>query len=218
VTPAWTQVISGGWDDRWDVNIGSMVITRERMKALYFTQPYITGAAVLFVHKDNRSYAQPADLAGKRIGVCAGCAYESYLKGTLDIPGESMVSPLKDAAVVAYDTDTSALKDLAIGDGVHLDAVLTDPDTGQTAINDGLPLKQLGDPLYHDFDAIAIDKKSSKDPKSLVERITAIIQQMHQDGTLLKLSRQFYHGDFTTLASQYDINGLYQFIVPAGTQ
>ena len=116
--------------------------------------------------------------------------------------------------VFAYDTDTSALADLALGDGVRLDAVITDPDTGQQAIANGLPIRQLGSPLYYDYDAIAIDKESNKDPQTLVNRITEIIQQMHQDGTLLRLSQQTYHGDFTTRASQYDLNTLKQFSAP----
>lgn len=216
VTPAWTQIIGGGWDDRWDVSIGSMVITRERMQSLYFTQPYISGAAVLFVHKDNHTFSGPVDLSGKRIGVCAGCAYESFLKGTLDIPGETINLPIKDAVVVAYDTDTSALADLAQGDGVQVDAVLTDPDTGRIAIDNGLPIRQLGEPLYHDYSAAAIDKKSGKDPLALVDRITAIITEMHQDGTLLKFSTEVYHGDFTTPAARFDINALGQFSSPKG--
>jgi polar amino acid transport system substrate-binding protein len=214
VAPAWTQIIGGSWDGRWDVSIGSMAITRERSLTLYFTQPYISGAAVLFVHKDNRNFSAPADLSGMKIGVCAGCAYESYLKGSLEIPGEAIDLPVKNAVVFAYDTDTSALADLALGDGVRLDAVMTDPDTGQDAIFNGLPIRQLGGPLYYDYSAIAIDKRSNKDPQSLVNRITELIQQMHQDGTLLKLSEQTYRGDFTTRAGQYDLNTLKQFSSP----
>ena len=188
-----------------------MAITRDRTNTLYFTQPYITGTAVVFVHSANQVFSVPADLSGKKIGVCAGCAYEAYLKGSLEIPGETITFPIKNAAIFAYDTDTSALADLALGDGVQLDAVITDPDTGQAAIASGLPIRQLEGNLYYDYDAIAIDKKSNKDPQSLANRITELIQQMHKDGTLLKLSEQVYHGDFTTRASQYDLTTLMQF-------
>jgi polar amino acid transport system substrate-binding protein len=177
---------------------------------LYFTQPYISGAAVLFVREDNHSFRQPEDLSGKRIGVCTGCAYEAYLHGTLQIPGEKIHFLIHDATVIGYDTDTSALADLAVGDGARLDAVLTDPDTGSTAIHNGLAIKQLGQPVYHDYDAIAIDKYSSGDPLPLVRRITEIIQEMHKDGTLLKLSQKYYHGDFTSPAAAFDIKSLGQ--------
>jgi polar amino acid transport system substrate-binding protein len=210
VTPTWSQVVAGNWGDRWDVNVGSMVITDERMHNLYFTQPYISGAAVLFVHKNNQTYKTPADLSGKRIGTCTGCAYEDYLRGVLNIPGEKIDYEIKNAQVVGYDTDTSALADLAEGDGVRLDAVLTDPDTGASAIRSGLPIQQLGEALYHDYSAVAVDKRSVGDPLPLVERLSALIQEMHQDGTLLKLSQKYYGGDFTTPAAQFDLQALGQ--------
>jgi polar amino acid transport system substrate-binding protein len=210
VAPTWQQLTGGSWGDRWDINVGSMVITPERMEVLYFTQPYAAGAAVVFVHQDNQTFAQPSDLSGKRIGVCAGCAYESYLKGSLTIPGQKIDYVIKDAHVVGYDTDTSALQDLAAGDGVRLDAAMTDPDTGRSAIQDGLPVKQLGDPVYYDYVAATIDKKSGNDPVPFVRRVTEIVQQMHKDGTLLKLTQQYYGQDTTTAAAQFDIDALHQ--------
>jgi polar amino acid transport system substrate-binding protein len=210
VTPTWSQIVTGSWGDLWDVTVESMVITPERMQKLYFTQPYVYGEAVLFVHQDNQAFQHPADLSGKKIGVCAGCAYESYLRGTLLIPGETISNLIQDPQIFGYDTDTSALADLAAGDGTRLDAVITDPDTGKAAIQSGLPIKQLAGTLYHDFDAVAVDKQSSSDPLSLVGKLTELIQQMHLDQTLLNLSRQFYGGDFTTLAAQYDVKALKQ--------
>jgi polar amino acid transport system substrate-binding protein len=211
VTPTWSQIIAGSWGGLWDVNVESMVITPERMQKLYFTQPYVYGEAVIFVHQSNQTIRQAADLSGKKIGVCAGCAYESYLRGTLEIPGETIANLIQNPVIYGYDTDTSALADLVVGDGVRLDAVITDPDTGREAINSGMPLKQLGGALYHDFDAVAVDKLSASDPLPLVRKLTELIQQMHQDQTLLNLSRQYYGGDFTSLAAQYDVNALKQF-------
>ncbi len=211
VTPAWTQIVAGNWGGLWDINVESMVITPDRMQKLYFTQPYVYGEAVIFVYQDNKAIQQPADLSGKKIGVCAGCAYESYLRGTLVIPGEAIDFPVKNPVIYGYDSDTSALADLALGDGKRLDAVITDPDTGRVAIQSGLPIKQIGGALYHDYDAIAVDKMSSADPVPLVHKLIEIVQQMHQDKTLINLSWQYYGGDYTTLAARYDVNALKQF-------
>ena len=208
VTPAWSQLVGGNWGGRWDVHVGSMAITFERMEHLLFSQPYTTGKAVLFVHQDNQKIIEPGDLSGKRVGVCTGCAYEAYLRNTLQIPGEEINFQIQDAVIVGYDTDTSALADLALGDGLHLDAVMTDPDTGQVAISEGLPIKQVGETVYHDYVAIAVDKKSSSDPLPLIQRITEIVTAMHQEGTLRELSQKYYHGDFTKPASEYDIQAL----------
>jgi len=76
VTPTRTEIISGGWADRWDIHIGSLAITPERMKVMYFTQPYYAGPVSLFVNKNNMVYSNPGDLSGKKIGVCAGCILE----------------------------------------------------------------------------------------------------------------------------------------------
>ncbi len=211
VTPRWTQVVSGNWDDLWDVSIGSMVITPERMQVLYFSQPYTSGAAVLFVHQDNKAALEPGSLSGKRIGVCAGCAYEAYLEHTLVVPTQQIDFAIDDPIIVGYDTDTSALQDLAAGDGVRLDAVLTDPDTGRSAMQSGLPLKRLGGPLYYDFVAAAVDKSSHRDPVPLVERLTEIIQEMHADGTLARLSTHYYGADWAQYAAQFDIEALEQY-------
>lgn len=210
VTPDWTLIIGGSWADRWDISVGSMTITPERMEKLYFTQPYYTTPAAFFVHTDNTAFAAITDLSGKKIGVCSGCTYEFYLDGTLSIPGETIGFAVEDADIRGYDTDTSALQDLALGDGVRLDAVMTALPTGQGVIKDGLPLKQLGDPAFFEYLAAAIDKKHSKDSISFVKKVTEIIQQMHGDGTLLRLSEQHYGADLTSAAATFDVNALGQ--------
>ncbi|MBI3286633.1 MAG: transporter substrate-binding domain-containing protein [Chloroflexi bacterium] len=210
VTPDWTLIIGGSWADRWDISVGSMTITPERMEVLYFTQPYYTTPAAFFVHQDNTTFSQPSDLSGKKVGVCAGCTYEYFLDKTLSIPGETINFIVEDASINGYDTDTSALQDLALGDGVRLDAVLTALPTGQGVIADGLPLKQLGDPVFFEYLAAAVDKSHSKDATSFVRRVTEIMQQMHADGTLLRLSQQYYGEDLTSAAAQFDVGALGQ--------
>jgi polar amino acid transport system substrate-binding protein len=210
VTPAWTLVVGGSWADRWDVHVGSMTITPERMELLYFTQPYYTTPAAFFVHQDNTTFTQPSDLSGKRVGACASCTYEFFLDGSLVIPGETIDFVVKDAVIYGYEVDTSALQDLAQGDGMQLDAVLVAQPTGQNAVKEGLPLKQLSQPVFFEYLAVDVDKKHSKDPISLVYKVNEIIQQMHDDGTLLKISLQYYGEDLTTAAGQFDIHALDQ--------
>jgi len=210
VTPPWTQLTAGNWDGRWDISVGSMAITPDRMEMLYFTQPYYATPAALFVHQDNTTFMEPADLSGKKVGGCTNCTYEAYLQGTLAIPGVEMKFIINDAEIIGYDVDLPALEDLALGDGVVLDAVLVAQPTGIQAIKDGLPIKQLGDPVFFEYLAAAIDKKSIQNPISFIKKVNEVIQGMHQDGTLLRLSQQYYKKDFTTAASQFDITSLSQ--------
>lgn len=210
-TPDWTLITGGNWADRWDVSVGSMTITPERMEKLYFSQPYYTTPAAFFVHKDNTTLTTPADLSGKKVGACTGCTYDAFLAGTLQIPGETMDYIVKNPVFTGYETDINALQDLALGDGVRLDAVLTALPTGAGAIKDGMPLKQLGDPVYFEYLAAAVDKASSKDPVSFVNKVTEIINQMHSDGTLVKLSNQYYGIDLASAAAKFDWAALNQF-------
>ena len=204
VTPDWTLITAGSWAGRWDISVGSMTITPERAKLLYFAQPYYTTPAALFVHKDNTTYKQPSDLSEKKVGACGGCTYESYLNGSLVIPGENIDFVIKNADIKTYDTDSTGLEDLALGDGVRLDAMLTAQPTGQQAIKDGKPIKQLGDALFFEYLAPAFDRSSTLDPHSLIAKVSEIIAGMHKDGSLAKLSTQWEGSDLTPQAAKFD--------------
>lgn len=210
VTPTRTEILSGSWADRWDIHIGSLAVTPERMKVMYFTQPYYAGPVSLFVNKNNTAYSVPADLSGKKIGVCAGCILERYLEGTLDLPGQKIDFAIKNATVVAYENEAVALSDLALGDGVKLDAVLTNQPLGEDLMKNGLPLRQLGRPVFYDYDAAAVDKKCGKDPASFVSNVTGIIREMNRDGTLLRLSQQYYGRDLVSETARFNTSALGQ--------
>jgi polar amino acid transport system substrate-binding protein len=211
VTPAWTLITAGNWTDRWDIHVGSMTITPERMEVLYFTQPYYTSPAAFFVHADNTTFEQPSDLSSQKIGVCSGCTYDFYLDGSLVIPGVEINFVVKEAIITGYEIDISAIEDLALGDGEQLDAVLLAQPTGQNAVEEDWPIKQLGEPVFFEYLAVSIDKKHSKDPVSLVNKVNEAIQQLHSDGTLRSLSEKYYGEDLATAASQFDIQALDQF-------
>jgi len=211
VTPNWDMIVSGNWAERWDLSIGSMTITPQRMDNLFFTQPYYTTPAAFFVHTDNESFTQPSDLSGKKVGACAGCTYDSYLAGTLAIPGEEITFVVDSPVFMGYETDLNALQDLALGDGVRLDAVLTALPTGDGAIKDGLPLKQLGEPVYFEYLAGAVDKSSSFETLNFLNKVTEIIKGMHSDGTLKYLSDKYYSMDLAEAAAMFDMSALPQY-------
>lgn len=208
VTPTRTEIISGSWSDRWDIHIGSLAITPERMKVMYFTQPYYAGPVSLFVNKNNTAYSNPGDLSGKKVGVCAGCILERYLEGTLDLPGQKIDFAIKNATIVAYENEAVALADLALGDGVKLDGVLTNQPLGEDAMKNGMPIRQLGRPVFYDYDGAAVDKKSGRDPVSFVRNVTGIIREMNQDGTLLGFSQQYYGRDLVTETARFNTSAL----------
>ena len=200
-TPSWDVITAGGWNGRWDMSVGSMTPTNDRQQVLHFTQPYYYTPSVILVHEDNTSVQDlTTDLDGKTVGVCAGCTYEQFLDKSLDIEGFEFDFVVDDATIKGYDTDTTALQDLALGDGTRLDAAMTSLTTAQGYVNEGNPVKIVGDPLFYEPLAAAIDKSSDLDPTSFVEAADQIVGEMHDDGTLTKFSEQWYDG--TDLSKQ----------------
>jgi polar amino acid transport system substrate-binding protein len=201
--PAWETIISGNWNGRWDISVGSMTITPERAEVLHFTPPYYFTPAAYAVHKDNTTITSVSDLAGKTIGACGGCTYDLYLQNKLNIAEDESGEPVKieskvtDPEIKTYDTDSTAIQDLALGDGRRLDAVVSAFPTLEAAIEAGSPIKIVPPDLYYEPLSVAVDKNSQLDPTSLVDRISEIIEEMHDDGTMVELSEKWYGTDLT---------------------
>jgi polar amino acid transport system substrate-binding protein len=193
VTPAFDQVTAGNWNGRWDVNVDSMAITPGRAKVLWFTRPYYYVPASFAVHK-NSTVKTIADIAGKKIGVGTATTYEQYLEGGLNA---ARVAPPSKTVVVPYETDALALQDLALGNGARLDGVLTALPTIRSAIAAGLQLRVVEPPVFDDSSAIAIDRSSPLNSRPLLTAIDAIVDDMHRDGTLRRLSLKYYGLDLS---------------------
>lgn len=200
---AWDTITAGNWNGRFDVSVGSMTITPERAEVLHFSPPYYYTPASIAVNKDNTTITTATDLDGKSTGVCGSCTYDLYLQDkliiALDESGkpEAVKSVVTDPTIKTYDTDSTAIQDLALGDGRRLDAVISALPTLQGAIDADKPIKVIGDPLYYEPLAVAIDRNSQLDPTSLVEKISKIVREMHDDGTLSELSMKWYGADLT---------------------
>jgi polar amino acid transport system substrate-binding protein len=193
-TPSWEVLTAGSWNGRWDLSVGSMTVTPERAEVLYFTPAYYYTPAAAAVHESNNDITNlETDLDGKRIGVCSACTYEAYLDGTLNIPGDYEFL-VDNPQIQTYDTDSSAIQDLALGDGVRLDAAMSSLTTLKEAKDSGTPIKIVGDPLYYEPLAVAIDKESPANPKPLVDEVSNIVREMHEDGTLTELSEKWFDG------------------------
>jgi polar amino acid transport system substrate-binding protein len=201
--PAWETITAGNWNGRWDASVGSMTVTPERAEVLTFSPPYYYTPAAIAVHKDNTTITDASGLDGKKIGVCGGCTYDLYLQNKLviakDETGKAVEIPstVKDPKVVTSDTDSTSLQDLSLGDGRRLDAVISAQPTIQQAIDAGAPLKIVGTPLYYEPLSVAIDKSSQLDPTSFAEQVSKVVTEMHEDGTLSKLSKKWYGADLT---------------------
>jgi len=208
VTPPWSQLVAGGWGDNWDIHVGSVAITFDRMNVLYFSQPYYATPTVILVHNENQTYQQPEDLSGKRIGVCVGCTFEEYLRGTLKIPGEEIEYRIQNAQMIGYENEDPAIQDLSLGDGVKLDAVITILPIAKRAVDAGQPVKILGRPLFFTYAAVTTDRSSARDVASLMDAINTVVGNLHKNGMLKRLSEKCQERDLTQEAARFDLSCL----------
>ena len=206
VPVAWVEITSGNWGDRWDATWGSGAIDADRMTRLYMTQPYYATPQRFFVRADSEFQA-PADLAGKRIGVCASCTHELYLKGELQIPGVELTVAVANPRIATYQTEPPGLQELA--DGL-IDAFLAAEPVGDQAIADGLDLRALDEAAFFEIVSGFVDRKSGLDVAAFLERADEIVLGLHADGTLMALSMKYFGVDYTTEAGAFDLGSIGQ--------
>jgi len=196
ITPDWDLITAGKWGKRWDLSIGSMTPTVERMNALLFTMPYYSTPAQFAVHKDNTTIKSLKDLADKHIGVATETTYDRYLNKDLELVGVKIeYQDWSAGKITTYPTDANTIEDLALGDGLRIDALITAKPTIFEALKagcgGGCPLKMLGDPVYYEHLSFALDK-SRPNSESLLKKLNETLTSMYKDGTLVDLSMQFY--------------------------
>jgi ABC-type amino acid transport substrate-binding protein len=208
VTAPFDAMIAGGWGDRWDVAWGSGAITESRLKTLYVTQPYYSTPANFFVAADS-PVMDPGELSGRTIGACAGCTHESYLKRTLSIPGEEMTWLVDDPTIVTYNSEPPGLADVAAG---KIDAFLCSEPVGTGAIADGTALKELATPAFFTQKTGYVDRSTALDVGPFLERIDAVIGDLHTKGTLRDLSVKFFGTDYAAPAAAFDIGAVDQAV------
>ncbi|MDX1425789.1 MAG: transporter substrate-binding domain-containing protein [Kiloniellales bacterium] len=192
----WGEETGGNWNGKIDISIGSMTPTAKRGENLDFPAIYTYAIASLAVHKDNTSIRTPADASGKRIGALQAATYELYLRRVpFEIEGmPPFAYQIDDPIVVTYpETESDVFKALAKGDGVELDALVNYLPTLMSIIQEGMPFRIIGQPLYRAPQAVAIEPG---DPE-LAARLKQIIDEMRADGTLTKLSMKWFDFDMT---------------------
>jgi ABC-type amino acid transport substrate-binding protein len=204
--PSWTEVTSGNWGDRWDIAYGSGSINADRMQRLYMTQPYYAVPNYYFVAADSAA-RHASDLDGKRIGACASCSHELYLKGELEIPAIEIDVNVEDPQLVTYETEQPGLKATARG---KIDAFLAAEPVGRAQIDAGLALRRLPELAFTYYPSGFVDKSSGLDAAAFVAEVDKIVQAAQADGSLERISRRFFGRDYISAAADYDIDAIGQ--------
>jgi polar amino acid transport system substrate-binding protein len=195
-TPSWDLVAAGDWADKWDMSVGSMTIKPPRPDTFYFSTPYYAPTAVVGVAADS-TFTSIADLAGQPVCVATATTYLDWVNGVLDLnPDDIYAQPPEGIQVVELPTDQECPQAIAAG-RTEFQAYVTSKTVVDSNIAAGLPVRQLGDAVFKEPDAIAIDKNSSFDTAAFVTAVDDAVKAMHADGTLSQLSIQWLGGDVT---------------------
>jgi polar amino acid transport system substrate-binding protein len=173
-----------------------MTITTDREKVVSFTSPYYYTPAQLAVLPDS-GITSLDGLAGKVICVGEGTTYLQWLDGTLDFgTATPQTKPPAGATATTLKSDRNCAESWQAGRR-DFDGWLSSITTVQGAIDEGLPVMKLGDPVYNEPLAVAFDK-GGPSPTTMVTEVNKILDAMRSDGTLKSLSEKWFGEDLTT--------------------
>jgi len=195
VTPSWDIITAGRWNGRWDLSVGSMTPTKSRAKVLAFPGVYYFTPASIAVHKDS-PFQKISDLDGKPVGAGTATTFELYLQHDLQIDAEGV--PAFEYQLTAenksYKDSTAAMDDLRLGDGVRLNGMIGSLPAILSAIEANYPLRVLGDPVFYEPLALAIDLGDAE----FNDKLAGLLADMKADGTLSGLSVKWYGIDYSS--------------------
>ncbi len=180
-TSAWDGLPDGLRAGRYDAILGSMAITEEREKIVSFTIPYYYSGAQLIVRGDS-GITDTNQMEGKNIGIVTG---ETFMGDAEGIGAE----------VVLYEDVNQILLELVNG---RVDGMITDRLValgGMKEMARGDELVMAGDLLRLEEMALAVRQEDNELRKKLDE----IIEEMHADGTLRKISEKWHDGEDITV-------------------
>ncbi len=181
VTSDWDGLVEGLRNKRYDGILGSMAITKDRLKVVNFTTPYYYSGAQLFVLKDSK-ITKADEMKGKKIAVTTG---SNFVQDAKELGAE----------VAYYQDDNATMMELING---RVDGVITDRLVGINAMNEmkeGEKIIMVDSLLRLESMGIAINK----DDKELLKKIDEILEAMHEDGTMKAISEKWMNGTDITV-------------------
>lgn len=175
-----------------DLNAGTidciwngLSVSEERKEVMLMSDPYMNNAMV-FVVNGTSEIASQADLTGKKIAVQNGSTAQEILAA-------SDVVTANGATMMELATNVEALQQLELGmvDAVFLDSVVANYEISST----GKDFKILADGLSEEEYAIGFRLGD----QALCDKITEVLLEMKADGTIEKISTEWFGSDITTI-------------------
>lgn len=178
ITVPWESLIPQLEAGAYDGILASMAITEERLEKINFSIPYYYSQSQVLVKK-NTPYETVKDIHDRTIGVVADTTYVKDAQS------------LFPRHIRYYESDIQAI--LELNHGV-VDAVVTDYIVCRTSIHSGkYNVRMLDKPIRQEAIAIGFRKQDA----ALLKAVNDILKNMHEDGTLIRLSHQWLGIDVT---------------------
>jgi polar amino acid transport system substrate-binding protein len=175
------ELNTGNIDCIWN----GFTITPERKEVINFSDPYVNNAQVAVVKADS-PIRSLADLAGKKVGLQAGSSASDAVYGNAEFADSlSQIVEVKD--------NLTALMDLEIGgvDAVVLDLFVANDNIQRS----GKDFKILEEQLSFEEYGIGFRKND----QALRDEVQKHLNEMAADGTLAKISTDWFAGDITVV-------------------
>lgn len=174
ITADFDGIVSGLLGNRFDMIIGSMAITEERLEQVNFTDPYYYDGAQFFAMADS-NLNSIEDLDEGVVGVVTGTTFHEMLEDMDNID-----------EVLQFTSDVDNIMAIEQGRG---DGLVTSGPVGLNAKEEmGVDLVPVGEPLYSEDIAIAIRKEDTK----LLEEVNKALAEIIDEGTYEDLSNKWF--------------------------
>lgn len=170
--------------EKVDVLWNGYTITEARKKEVEFSDPYMNNAQVVVVTRDS-GYTKLSDLAGKSLAIQSGSSAEEALDAATDFKASL-------AKVNGFKENLTAFLDLESGSS---EAVLLDEVVANYYIS------------TYQKDFVILDEKLAKEEygvgfrkgDELRDKVNEELKKMAGDGTLAKISEEWFGSDVTTI-------------------
>lgn len=181
VEAPWESLFAGLDDGRYDMVVNGVEITEERSEKYDFSEPYGYIHTALVVRGDNEDIHSFEDLSGKKTVNSIGSTYmelaESYGASAAG------VSTLNDTIQNVLDgrADATLNADVSIYDYMNQQP---DADIKIAAVTE-------------EASQVAIPMRKGDESASFREAVNEAVRELKEDGTLAKLSEQYFGSDIT---------------------
>ncbi|MHB9781886.1 transporter substrate-binding domain-containing protein [Streptococcus sp. 10F2] len=187
----WSSIFAGLDSDRYQMAVNNISYTEERAGKYLYAYPVAKNPNVLVVQKDDDSIKSMDDLGGKKTEVVQGtnsaAQLEEWNKEHAENPTELSYTKADFQQIMTRLNDGQA--DYKIFDRISVETIIKNQGLNNLKI---IELPDTAQPFVYPIFA--------KGQDNLKEFVDGRIKELQADGTLDKLSKEFFGGDFAPTA------------------